>query len=578
MAKQGERAVDGRVSLSSGTRVGGNYRIERVIGAGGFAITYAATDLDLSTVVAIKEYYPSEFGARDEGMRVHPRSARHAETFDWGKASFLEEARMLARFRHPSIVRVSRVFEAHATAYMVMDYEAGKDLATWLRDLGRAPAQSELDRIAAPLLDALEIMHGESFLHRDIAPDNIVVRPDGSPVLLDFGAARRAVGEKSRSLTGIVKTGYSPFEQYATDGRLQGPWTDLYALGATLYRAVCGITPPEATLRVADDRMQPAVDAAVGTYRKGFLAAIDACLRPSHADRPQSVAALRPVLLHDASADRLAPTRKVPAAPPVPASGPRPGKRRWAIVAAAIAVVAGVSGGLTYSHWQDQERRRIEEARKRADMEAGQRRLAAERAEREQVAELRAQEERRRRTEEEARLRADAEARRLEQEKRAAEARAAEERRLQQEADTRARQQREVALREEQRRQTIAAMQRPIDNLFSSWRALDADAYVAQWAPGAMKVDRKAGTTKTIDQLAGERRRFFQQLSRVQADYRVQYRGMNGNAGSFDVAYTMTFHYRNGRSFTESACEDYVIENRDGAWLIVRNEDYKPCS
>jgi len=169
MAKQGERAVDGRVSLSSGTRVGGNYRIERVIGAGGFAITYAATDLDLSTVVAIKEYYPSEFGARDEGMRVHPRSARHAETFDWGKASFLEEARMLARFRHPSIVRVSRVLEAHATAYMVMDYEAGKDLATWLRDLGRAPAQSELDRIAAPLLDALEIMHGESFLHRDIA-------------------------------------------------------------------------------------------------------------------------------------------------------------------------------------------------------------------------------------------------------------------------------------------------------------------------------------------------------------------------------------------------------------------------
>jgi hypothetical protein len=135
-----------------------------------------------------------------------------------------------------------------------------------------------------------------------------------------------------------------------------------------------------------------------------------------------------------------------------------------------------------------------------------------------------------------------------------------------------------VALREEQRRQTIAAMQRPIDNLFSSWRALDADAYVAQWAPGAVKVDRKAGTTKTIDQLAGERRRFFQQLARVQADYRVQYRGMNGNAGSFDVAYTMTFHYRNGRSFTESACEDYVIENRDGVWLIVRNEDYKPCS
>jgi serine/threonine protein kinase len=219
--------VDGRLSLPRNTVLGESYRIERVIGSGGFGITYAAEDIHLGTRVAIKEYYPDEFGSRDDTLRVRPKSHRQKETFDWGLRSFLEEARTLARFRHPSVVQVTRVFEAHSTAYMVMTFEEGKDFEAWLRALGRAPTQAELDRIAGPLLDALEMMHAQKFLHRDIAPDNIIVRADGTPVLLDFGAARRAVAEKSRTLTGIVKTGYSPFEQYATDGRLQGPWTDL---------------------------------------------------------------------------------------------------------------------------------------------------------------------------------------------------------------------------------------------------------------------------------------------------------------------------------------------------------------
>jgi serine/threonine protein kinase len=209
-----------------------------VTGSGAFGITYVAEDITLATIVAIKEYYPSDFADRDATMSVHPRSERHEKTFAWGRASFLNEARTLARFRHPSIVRVTRIFEANSTAYMVMEFEQGQDFGAWLKGLGRLPTQAELDRIAASILDALEVMHAADFLHRDIAPDNIIIRSDGTPVLLDFGAARRAVAEVSRSITGIVKTGYSSPEQYSSDNRLQGPWSDIYALGATMYLAV----------------------------------------------------------------------------------------------------------------------------------------------------------------------------------------------------------------------------------------------------------------------------------------------------------------------------------------------------
>ncbi len=230
---------------------------------------------------------------------MRPKSERHKATFDWGRTSFLREAQTLARFRHPGIVRVSRVFEANATAYMVMDFEQGQSFEAWLESLGRQPTQAELDRIAAPLLDALETLHAADLLHRDIAPDNILIRQDGTPVLLDFGAARRAVAEMSHALTGIIKVGYSPHEQYAADGRYQGPWSDLYAFGATLYKAVAGKKPEELTLRMTDDRMLPAAEVGKGAFRPGFLAAIDACLAVTAAKRPQSVGELKPMLLGD---------------------------------------------------------------------------------------------------------------------------------------------------------------------------------------------------------------------------------------------------------------------------------------
>jgi serine/threonine protein kinase len=385
--------VDSRLGLPINTILDGSYRIERVVGSGGFGITYEAEDINLATKVAIKEYYPFDFGDRDSTMSVRPKSDRHEKTFQWGRSNFLQEARTLARFEHASIVRVTRVFEANSTAYMVMRFEQGQSLEDWLKGLGRPPTQEELDSIVAPLLDALQMMHAENFLHRDIAPDNIIVRADGTPVLLDFGAARRAVAEMSRTMTGIVKAGYSPHEQYSSDSRLQGPWSDLYALGGTLYRAVAGNPPEEATLRVDEDHMPPAAQVSRKSgYRPGFLAAIDACLKVRHSERPRSVAQLRPMLLEEAptSQDGPAPVkpRSVPRSVPPPTrklgNATQPSSSRWlAIAAAVLALLGGAYGGIEYMSWQPagQAAGDSEAVRAAADLEA-RRKAATEAAQR----------------------------------------------------------------------------------------------------------------------------------------------------------------------------------------------------
>ena len=159
---------------------------------------------------------------RDDNLSVG-RSPNTESTFEWGRSSFLQEARTLARFRHPSVVQVTRVFEAYSTAYMVMIFEQGQSLEAWLKDLGRLPSQEELDRIAGPLLDALEMMHAQSFLHRDIAPDNIIVRADGTPVLLDFGAARRAVAEMTKALPGSSRRATRLTSSTRPTGGCRGP-------------------------------------------------------------------------------------------------------------------------------------------------------------------------------------------------------------------------------------------------------------------------------------------------------------------------------------------------------------------
>lgn len=352
--------MDIRVVLPEGTILDESYRILGVVGSGGFGITYEAEDIRLGTSVAIKEYYPHDFGERVATMSVRPRSERHEKTFDWGRSNFLKEARTLARFEHPSILRITRIFEANSTAYMVMRFERGQSFESWLSSLARPPTQEELDGIIAPLLDALETLHAAKYLHRDIAPDNIVVRDDGSPVLLDFGAARRAVAEMSQALTGIVKAGYSPYEQYSSDRRLQGPWSDIYALGATLYRAIAGSPPEEATLRLDDDQMIAATQVGRGRYRSKFLAAIDACLKVRPSARPQSVVELRRLLAESErghSFDRiirtLRPAGKT-ATPPANASQParaasRAWQRRSLIIAALAALLVGAYGGYRFT-------------------------------------------------------------------------------------------------------------------------------------------------------------------------------------------------------------------------------------
>ena len=374
--------LDSRQVLPTNAVLDGSYRILGVVGAGGFGITYKAEDSNLGTLVAIKEYYPAEFADRDATMSVRPKSERHSKTFEWGRSSFLQEARMLARFRHPTIVQVTRVFEAYSTAYMVMMFEHGQDLGTWLKGLGRPPTQEELDRIAAPLLDALEMIHAANFLHRDIAPDNVIIRPDGTPVLLDFGAARRAVAEASRALTGIVKAGYSPHEQYSSDSRLQGPWSDIYAVGATLYRAVTGRAPEEATLRFDVDSMPPATRAAKGAYRPAFLEAIDACLKVRPSERPQSVAELRARLLGPQVQGK---GRLVDAGRQAEEVVPgRTGTSRWGIAAAIVLVLLGGGyGGYEFRQWnaakQEEARREAQlAAQRQAALEADQRRREQE--------------------------------------------------------------------------------------------------------------------------------------------------------------------------------------------------------
>ncbi|MDX2201501.1 MAG: serine/threonine-protein kinase [Hyphomicrobiaceae bacterium] len=336
--------MDARDFLAPGTLLDGSYRIVRVVGAGGFGVTYEAEDVGLETVVAIKEYYPDDMAVRTDSASVRPASTRHVQDFAWGRARFLEEARVLAQFRHPGIVEVHRFFEANDTAYMVMRFERGASMETWLRALGRVPTQAELDGLVAPLLDALETMHTNGLLHRDVAPDNIIVRTDGSPVLLDFGSARRTLAAKTHALTGMFKQGYSPQEQYSADGKFQGPWSDLYALGATLYRAVAGVAPDEATSRGLHDALPPARVAAKGDYRRGFLEGIEACLRLRPSDRPQSVAELRALMCKPGSRSGALPrtvlaTKLMGATRMVATGGARPGIGRaaaWGLAVAAL--------------------------------------------------------------------------------------------------------------------------------------------------------------------------------------------------------------------------------------------------
>jgi serine/threonine protein kinase len=275
------------------------FEIIRVLGVGGFGIVYLALDQVLLRYVAIKEYLPTALAARVKNSMVSVRSSSHFETFAVGLESFFNEARMLASFDHPSLVKVHRFWKANGTAYMAMQYYPGQTLKDARRDMSALPNEAWLRSVVDPLLGALDALHGQAVFHRDIAPDNILLLPDGRPVLLDFGSARRVIGDLTQSLTAILKPNFAPIEQYADEaGMRQGAWTDLYALGATVHFMITGQTPTPAVMRAVRDVM-PALSVGGAKHpglSREFLAAIDWTLALAPAERPQSVATMRQAL------------------------------------------------------------------------------------------------------------------------------------------------------------------------------------------------------------------------------------------------------------------------------------------
>lgn len=340
-------------ALPVGARLG-EFEIIGLVGEGGFGIVYLAQDHSLERKVALKEYMPASLAARTDAATVAVRSERHRETFEIGRRSFVNEARLLAQFDHPALVKVYRFWEANGTAYMAMPYYDGRTLRDVLKTRDAAPDESWIRKILAPVIDALELIHRDNCFHRDVAPDNIMLLRDDRPVLLDFGAARRVIGDMTQALTVILKPGYAPIEQYAEmPGMQQGPWTDVYALAAVIYFMITGRTPPPSVGRMMQDSYQPLAALAAGRYGDRFLRGVDRCLAVKAEDRPQTMAEMREVLGWGLDSPLFAPPGATTAAPvtiPRPTAAPagdKPGggARNLLIGGGAIALVAALGAG-----------------------------------------------------------------------------------------------------------------------------------------------------------------------------------------------------------------------------------------
>jgi peptidoglycan hydrolase-like protein with peptidoglycan-binding domain len=389
----------------------GRYEVVSVLGQGGFGITYRALDAQLGREVAIKEYLPLALAVRQDGTTVQPRSTTAAPDFAWGRDRFVAEGRTLASLQNaPGIVRVFDFLEANGTAYIVMQLLQGETLESRLKQAGTLPPAA-IDRILWPLLDGLEQVHNAGFLHRDIKPANILLDATGHPTLIDFGASRAAMAGRSAALTAIFTPGYAAGEQM-TSAR-QGPWTDIYSLSATLHHAITGSAPPSAFDRMLDDEYQPLARKAPPGFGRGLLIGLDAGLAVRASDRPQSIAGWRPILGQVAASDAnatvamtQAPPTVQPAVAPPPsavvsapsaASSPAAAKKRgvglW--VGGAVVAVLLLAGGY-YALVDD----------KRAPQTAAQDTQLAAEAQRlkdqEELARLRAENERRLKAEQEA--------------------------------------------------------------------------------------------------------------------------------------------------------------------------------
>lgn len=284
-------------ALADGTHLG-EFEIRGLIGVGGFGMVYRAYDHSLQRDVAIKEYMPAALAGRaDGGLSLKVRSSSDHETFQKGLTSFVAEARLLAKFEHPSLVRVFRFWEANGTAYMVMPLYRGMTLKQARQCMQLPPTEAWLRKVLWCVLGALKVLHRGTALHRDVSPDNIFLQDSGPPVLLDLGAARLAIGDNAKQHTAVLKVNYAPIEQYADNQDIpQGPWTDLYALAAVVHGLLRNEPPLPAMIRAVNDKLPPfgnvvkTVESEFGqSYSEPFTQSIAWALSIQPQNRPQSV-------------------------------------------------------------------------------------------------------------------------------------------------------------------------------------------------------------------------------------------------------------------------------------------------
>ncbi|QHM75699.1 Serine/threonine-protein kinase PK-1 [Mixta theicola] len=266
------------------------FEIQDVIGGGGFGIVYRAWDHLLERTIAIKEYMPASLAVRNDDLSLGLRSERFSKLFNAGLGSFIQEARLLARFNHPGLLHVLRFWEENGTAYMGTLWYSGMSLKAWQQQHGDAINEAWIRQLLPPLFGAISTIHQAGYLHRDIALDNIQIQENQLPVLLDFGSARKEIGNLSDETEIMLKPGYAPIEQYSEESDSdQGPWTDIYALGAVLHTLITGSPPPASVVRCIEDHYQPLAQRQPEGYSLALLHAVDRALMMKPADRPQSI-------------------------------------------------------------------------------------------------------------------------------------------------------------------------------------------------------------------------------------------------------------------------------------------------
>ena len=281
--------------LATGTLVS-DFEIIGLIGEGGFGIVYLARDTSLDRIVALKEFMPAAFAGRIDGVRVAVRAANHRATFDAGLKSFINESKMLAKFAHPALVEVFRFWEGNGTAYMAMRLYRGETLRQVLSKGSDDFTEDRIAQVMGPIFDALEMLHREQVFHRDIAPDNIILS-EGRSVLLDFGSARKIIGDATQALTTVLKPGYAPLEQYSDDGTMkQGAWTDVYALGGVLYHLATGKVPLQAVSRMMSDPLQTINQLTGDKFSANFSQAVSKAMMVHIENRFQTVTEFREAL------------------------------------------------------------------------------------------------------------------------------------------------------------------------------------------------------------------------------------------------------------------------------------------